>query len=269
MSANLASCFYEGRVMHTRHGKVQHAFEQKLFMAYLDLAEADSLFTDRMLWSATRRAPVRLRREDYPGPAGQSLEESVRDLVAERTGSRPDGPVRLLTQLRYLGYGFNPASFFYCLDAEERSLRAVVVHVTNTPWGEQHSYVVEPASEDRSGKGIRNELDKRFHVSPFMPMDLKHAFRFSLPGSTLEASIVDRKGGRTTFSAGLVMERRELTATAHGKLFLRYPLPGIRTMAGIYWQALRLYLKGAAYHPHPDSDATTSKELQRWRTPNH
>jgi DUF1365 family protein len=269
MSGTRASCFYEGRVTHRRYGDVEHAFEQKLFMLYLDLDEADDLFAKRPLWSATRKAPVRLRRGDYPGPAEQALDESIRDLVAERSGSRPDGPVRLLTQLRYLGYGFNPASFFYCFDADGRSLRAVVVHVTNTPWGERHSYVVEPESADNPDKGIRSELKKRFHVSPFMPMDLTHAFRFSLPGSTLEASIVDRKGGRTAFSAGLVMERRELGATEHAKLFLRHPMPGLRTMAGIYWQALKLYLKGAAYHPHPDEDAANSKELERWPTSNH
>lgn len=266
MVTPLESCFYEGRVSHRRFTSMAHAFEHKLFMAYLDLSELEAIFSRRLLWSASSKAPVRLRREDYPGPPDQDLAGAIRDLVAERTGERPSGPIRLLTQLRYFGYGFNPASFFYCFDDAGVSLRAVVVHVTNTPWGDRHSYVVPPAPDHVSDGGLCNELEKRLHVSPFMPMDLRHAFRFSTPGESLTASIVDRKDGAVVFSAGLTMKRRELTAAAHAKLFLRYPFPGLRTIAGIYFQALRLYLKGAHYHPHPGLPNLETNGAPRWRT---
>jgi DUF1365 family protein len=266
MIAALESCFYEGRVSHRRFTPVAHAFEQRLYMAYLDLSELEAIFSRRLLWSASGKAPVRLRRQDYPGPPEQDLAGAIRDLVAERMGERPAGPIRLLTQLRYLGYGFNPASFFYCFDDANASLRAVVVHVTNTPWGERHSYVVPPASDRASGDdGVCSEQEKRLHVSPFMPMDLRHAFRFSTPGQSLTASIVDRRHGAVVFSAGLTMKRRELTAAAHAKLFLRHPFPGLRTIAGIYFQASRLYLKGAHYHPHPGLPKLETDGAPRWR----
>lgn len=269
MAQQLESCFYEGRVSHRRFTPVAHEFEQKLYMAYLDLAEIEEIFSRRPLWSASGTAPIRLRREDYPGPPEQDLAEAIRDLVAKSTNERPAGPIRLLTQLRYLGYGFNPASFFYCFDDDGISLRTVVVQVTSTPWGERHAYVVPPESRRTSRNSLSNELDKRLHVSPFMPMDLRHAFRFSTPGQLLSASIVDREHGEVIFSAGLTMKRRELTAAAHAELFLRHPFPGLRTIGAIYFQALRLYLKGARYHPHPDSSTPKPDGAPRWRTSKH
>jgi len=97
------SCLYIGRVRHRRFRPVEHAFELPLFMLYLDLAELDEVFRGRWLWSARRPALARFRREDHLGDPEVPLDESVRDLVAERSGRRPDGPVRLLTHLRYAG----------------------------------------------------------------------------------------------------------------------------------------------------------------------
>ncbi len=51
------------------------------------------------------------------------LAEAVRELVRERTGVRPDGPIRLLTHLRYFGHCFNPVSFYYCFDAAGERVR--------------------------------------------------------------------------------------------------------------------------------------------------
>ena len=79
------------------------------------------------------------------------LRAAVDALVAERCGIALDGPIRLLTHLRYFGHCFNPVSFYYCFDAAGERVRAVVAHVTNTPWGDQHSYVLAVAGDDRDG----------------------------------------------------------------------------------------------------------------------
>ena len=100
----MESCLYEGFVRHRRFGAVPHEFRFPLFLAYLDLAELDEVFRGRWLWSTSRPAPLRFRREDHLGDPRVPLDEAVRDLVAEHTGKRPGGPVRLLTQYDPLVY---------------------------------------------------------------------------------------------------------------------------------------------------------------------
>ena len=127
---------YFGVVRHRRFDAVRHSFATRLYFAYLDLDELDAAFRGRFWWSARRPAPMWFRRADYFGPPDVPLADAVRDAVAARTGRRPDGPVRVLTHLRAFGYVFNPVSFYYCFDRDER-LQAVLAEITNTPWGER------------------------------------------------------------------------------------------------------------------------------------
>ena len=99
-----------------------------MFAMYADLAELDAVTAGRWLFSTKRPAPLRLRRADYPGDPGEPLDTSIRGLVERCSGVRPTGPIRLLTQPRTFGYGFNPVSFFYCFDVSGRDLEAVVAH---------------------------------------------------------------------------------------------------------------------------------------------
>ena len=150
------------------------------------------------------------------------------DAAAIRDLAGTDGTVRLLE----MGSGFNPVRFYFCFDAGER-LQRVVAEVTNTPWGEQHRYVLE------AGEGT---ADKVFHVSPFLGMDHRYRFRIGEPGERLLIHVaLDR-----TFDATLTLRR-----TARGR-----PTSARRTKARIYWQALRLKLKGAPYFPHPAREAS-------------
>jgi hypothetical protein len=128
------SCLYEGTIRHRRRGPLDE-FNHRLFMVCLDLEELPGLFDGRLLWSARRPAPAWFRRSDYLGDPHTSLADEVRSLVAERTGGWPDGPIRLLTHMRYFGQCFNPVSFYYCYDTAGERVMAVVAEVTNTPWG--------------------------------------------------------------------------------------------------------------------------------------
>ena len=249
------SCIYEGRVRHRRFTPVEHAFDYRLFMMYLDLDEAPRVFSGRWFWAIGRRALAWLKREDHLGDSATPLADAVRDLVAEKTGRRPAGPVRLLTHLRYFGYCFNPVSFYYCYDASGERLETIVAEVNNTPWGEQHCYVLsggEPVGES----GIRRfELGKAMHVSPFMPMDIDYDWRFSPPADALSVHMQNLRQGAKLFDATLTLTRTEITGASLARVLVAYPWMTVKVMVAIHWQALKLWLKRVPFLVHPDKEA--------------
>jgi len=249
-----ASCFYEGSVRHRRLDALEDEFHHRLCMAYLDLDELPALFDGHPLWSARRPAPAWFRRGDYLGDPREPLRESVRRLVRERTGIELDGPVRLLTHLRYLGHCFNPVSFYYCFDRAGERVRAIVADVTNTPWGERHAYVL--AVSEPQPPVMRGEFEKALHVSPLMGMDHVYDWRLTAPTERLSVHIESsRAGGEPVFDATLSLQRRPFSGAQLRRVLLRYPLPTLRLTARIYGHALRLRLRGARWHPHPDRAA--------------
>ncbi len=256
------SCLYEGSVRHRRVGAVNDEFHYPLFMVYLDLDELPQLFDGHgLLCSARRPALAWFRRADYLGDPATPLIDAVRELVTEHTGARPEGPIRLLTHLRCFGHCFNPVSFYYCFDAVDEHVATVVAHVTNTPWGEHHAYVM-PVSEpaDRGTVTVmRDRLQKRLHVSPLMGMDHVYDWRLTEPAKQLLVHIESqRASGERAFDATLSLSRREFTPRALRRTLARYPLLTVRIVARIYTHALGLRLRGATYFPHPGRKGAVS-----------
>jgi len=245
------SALYTGRLSHRRRLPVKHAFAYPVTLAWLDLAELETVFRGRWFWSTRRPALAWMRRGDYLGDPSVPLDEAVRERVARETGIRPDGPVRLLTQLRTLGFCFNPVSFYYCFDAGDRRVEAIVAEITNTPWNERHAYVLRPPVPASPQVPMRFRLSKAFHVSPFMPMDLDYAWSFSSPGETLAVHMRNSREGRRLFDATLVLKRREISSASLAATLARQPLVVPAVLVRIYWQALRLWLKRVPFHVHP------------------
>jgi uncharacterized protein len=250
-----ASAVYEGTIRHRRFEPVDHAFTYRLFLMYLDLGKLPEVLDPFPLFSARRAAPARFRRADFMGDPQRPLDECAREAVAAATGVRPAGPVRLLTGLRYFGHSFNPVSLYYCFAADGEQVEAVVADVQNIPWGERHPYVL--ARGERRGTVLSEELEKNFHVSPLMGMDQTYSFRASEPGESLAVHIESRPRGAEgalskTFDATLNLRRRPLSRGTLTGLLACYPAISLQTVAKIYAQSLRLKLKGAKYHPHPE-----------------
>ncbi len=248
------SCVYEGVIRHRRLEPVQHEIEYAIALMFVDLDELPAVFDGHALWSARRPALGWFRRADYLGDPAQPLHEAVRELVAERTGRRPQGPIRLLTHLRTFGHCFNPVSFYYCYDAAGERVEAVVAEVTNTPWGERHAYVLD-RDRAQDGRVIEDHFAKVFHVSPFMGMDHRYDWRILEPGPELLVQIDSVREGRKAFDATLTLRRRPLDGRALRRVLVRYPAATLVASARIYLHALRLKLKGAPYFPHPERAA--------------
>jgi hypothetical protein len=248
----MKSCIYEGTIRHRRFWPVRNEFRYRLFLVYLDLSELKPVFSVHPLWSCGGPNLAWFRREDHFGDPRVSLDRALRDLVQDRTGRRPDGPVRLLSHLRYFGHCFNPASFYYCWDAADRQVETIVVEIHNTPWLERHTYVMDRSRNEHPLPGWRrHRFAKAFHVSPFIDMDIRYDWRFREPGDLLNVHMIDYQDGRRLFDASLGLRRREITRRSLGRVLLQYPLMTVRVVAGIYWQAARLILKGTPFYTHP------------------
>jgi len=247
----MQSCIYEGRVRHSRNTPVKHDFRYRLFMMYLDLDELPTLFQKRWFWSTSRPALARFHRGDHLGDCDRSLSDCVRDLVAAETGYRPEGPIRLLTNLTYFGYGFNPVSFYYCFAADGRMVDFIVAEVNNTPWGEQDCYVLSCNADSRRGAAWRFRPHKKMHVSPFMPMEVDYDWALAQPGKRLSVYMANSRDGERFFDAAMLLRRSEIGAWSLASALLRYPLQTVKIIITIHWQALRLWLKRCPVYAHP------------------
>jgi DUF1365 family protein len=249
----MRSAIYTGQLRHRRFAPRAHEFSYRMFMMYVDLSELDIVFKHRWLWSVERPALAWLRRADYLGDPNVSLDQAVRDRVAADTGVRPTGPIRMLTHLRYFGLSFNPVTFYYCYDRDDVRIETIVAEITNTPWQERHAYVLTDRMNRAVGPSRRYLFKKCFHVSPFMPMDLSYDWRFSAPAKRLSVHMENLGNDQKHFDATLNLERREISGASLGATLLAFPCMTAVVVVGIYWQALKLWIKRIPFHSHSRS----------------
>jgi hypothetical protein len=157
----------------------------------------------------------------------------------------------MMCHLRYGGHNFNPATFYYCYDKEDRRVETYIVEVHNTPWGEVFCYVLDESKSEGAREQKRFRFPKEFHVSPFIDMDMDYDWSFSEPGETLNVHMIDLNRGDKLFEADLTLARREITGRNLSLMLIKYPLMTLKVIAAIYWQAVRLWIKGAPFCTHP------------------
>ena len=238
--------------------KPVNSFRYRLFMMYLDLKEMDEVFKGRRLWSADHFNVACFNRAYHLGDPAVPLEQAVRDLVAERLGARPEGPVRMLTQLRYFGYNFNPVSFYYCFDKDGTRVETIIVEIHNTPWGERFCYVLGQDQNEGTEKAKEFRFSKAFHISPFMDMDIDYKWEFTDPSDSVHVLMTSHKEDEKVFDAELSMDRQEISDSNLSRMLMKYPFMNMKITGAIYWQALNLKIKGADFYAHP-SKRNTSK----------
>ncbi len=245
------AALYEGTVYHERRMAPARTFHVKVAMPLIDLENLTPLESLAPLWRRERRAPVSFRRADFLGDPTTPLEVAVRNLVKERLGFRPAGPVLLLAHHRTWGWLFNPISLYYCYATDATTIEAVVADVTNTPWGESHAYTIDT----RDGLADVAVQAKVLHVSPFLPMDLTYRFELSSPEDRCAFRVTVLRDSLEVFRAGFSLRAHTLTRPELAKVLVRRAFATHRVSLSIYVQALRLWLRRAHYFRHPAKSA--------------
>lgn len=246
------SAIYAGVLTHRRDLAPAHRFAYRMRLLWLDLEEVEGLFAATRTWSLTRPALGWLRRRDYLRADTPSLKQAVADEIAQQLGTRPEGPVRMLTAPRVFGIGFNPLTLYYCYDPTGASLQYVLAEVRNTPWLQRHCYALDLRSAAQP-----SAHDKQFHVSPFLPMGLHYHWQLNLPDDQLNVQIRNSRHDVTVFRATLALKKEAplCPQRLQRELWRHWP-QGLKTLLGIYWQAIKLFGKRARFYSHPGHAAT-------------
>ncbi|WP_404362495.1 DUF1365 domain-containing protein [Marinobacter sp.] len=256
----MASQFLKGTIRHRRMQPVSHAFKYSTGMLALDLDDWSRLGRLSRFFSLERFNWISLRRRDYFQPSEPDLKKAISDQVEKATGWRPDGPVELITHPRYFGHVFNPVSFYFCHEAGQHPAsgavpRVIVAQITNTPWLEKHVYCLERGEGSTTSAGWHNQsfsFRKRFHVSPYNPMNQDYQWLFSFREDQLRIHMNVYQEDQKIFDATLALQRTPLTRKVLHQSLRQFPVESFKVVFGIYWHALRLKLKGAVFHDHPD-----------------
>ena len=238
------SGLFAGTLRHRRFTPVEHAFTYPLFMALLDIDCIPELMQRSRLTSHNRWNWAAFDDRDHLGNPDVPLRDRLSADAARHGIEVPAGQVFLLTHLRYLGYVFNPVSFFYCFD-HAAHLQLIAAEVNNT-FGGTHTYWLRP---DPSSRTFRATAAKSLDVSPFMPIDLEYRFAFTPPTGRLVVHMETRRGGSIGFDATLSLDRRPWTAAELRRVLVRYPAMTARVMSAIHWEALKLWWKGVPAVP--------------------
>ena len=250
---------YTGTLRHRRFRPRRHEFTYTLFMAWLDIDRIPELMAQSPWTSYNRFNWASFEERDHFGDPRLSLRERVTQDARAHDIPLPDGPIFLLTHLRYLGYCFNPISFYFCYDRSGH-LDTILAEVNST-FGERSNYWLWPKNRQldhqASATALHYRCPKAIHVSPFMEMDLDYEFVLTEPGEKLVAHMNTLERGpafessRPFFDATLTLKYQTWTARSLGLVLLRHPWMTVKVIAAIHWEALRLFMKRVPVYSHP------------------
>lgn len=247
----LNSALYKGVTWHTRFAPKYHTFKYDMFMLWLDLDELSVI--DRQLpgFSLNRFNWGSFREADHASQVG-ALKKHVLSTANELGGElTADCKVFFLGHLRYLGCYFSPVNFYYIYHPDGRLLE-ILANVSNTPWNERHYYRV------LNHDGCYQQA-KTFTVSPFNPLDMQYHWQFNRPDEKLFLQIENWQQQKKIFVAGLQFKKYPLSKKNYYMALIRFPCMSVTMVTAIYWQALKIWLKGNPFLGHSASNSKSGE----------
>lgn len=274
------SAIYQGSLRHRRFFPKHHEFTYTSTLFYIDLDELPELFNGVKGWSLDKANFGSFRRSDFLGDPRLSLKEAVRNEVNALLAASPqtdmgcpDGAVRMLSNLRIFGFCFNPVTLYYLFNKSCDRPSMILAQVNNTPWNERHTYLIH--CDEKTGK-VNSQFDKRFHVSPFNPLDMQYHWVSTVPGDNIVVHMENHGRDKTLHNgadqpvvrhmdATLTLVRKPWSKSLLQRILWLQPWAAIKVPVAIYWQAVRLFIKGVPVYAHQSVNplpTATSTELK-------
>lgn len=247
------SLIFTGTVRHRRFTPRSHQFSYKLSMFCFDIDNLPNSLKDIKHVSIEQFNWFSFRRKNYLSHPEIPLDTYARQLVVAKFNTYPKGKIYLLTHLSCLGYCFNPISLYFIFDETNQRLDYLIIEVTNTPWGEKHNYLLETSVKPKS-EVYRYQFQKELHVSPFMAMHYEYQFNLKLNKQKIIVHMENHLDGKKDFDVTLILAASAQKETSFKKVFRHYSLITYKVTAAIYWQALKLWIKGVPFHAHPKTN---------------
>ena len=251
-----AAVLYSLHVMHRRRVAPLYRFIYKIFSVLFDIDRLDELARTRKLFSHNRFNVLSVHDKDHGRGEVGGLRRWAEETCASQGVALEGGRIRLLAQPRMFGWAFNPVSFWYCEHADG-SLRAVIAEVRNT-FGEKHSYLLSSASLNEGASagaalpyGVELKKEKCFHVSPLFDLVGLYHFTLDEPGDKLRVLLNETREGAPLIDTAMLGVAKPFSDAVMLRQVLAMPLQAIKVLAGIHWQALKIWLRGARFHPKP------------------
>ena len=239
---------YVGTVTHQRHRPRKHLLKYRVFSMPIDLDELPLLSKIFHVFSHNVFNLFSFHDCDFGKGDGSSLIQYVREQLSTHGMGNISGPIRLLAYTRILGFVFNPLAVYYCYK-DSGKLGAVLYEVNNT-FGQRHSYLI-PIQQDHDEITL-HQCKKQLYVSPFVSMDMFYQFRVEAPDSKLVLEIGDIDSEGKLLDACFNGFQEEISDWTLLRLFFSHPLMTLKVVAGIHWEALKLWMKKIPLVPRPD-----------------
>jgi len=251
-----AASLFPGEVMHARLNPFGHRFVYTVFSLLLDIDRLGEAGKASPIFSVNRANLTSFHESDHVERPGETLRDFVDRLMAQAGQRTRPAKVLLLCYPRIFGYVFNPISVYFAYD-DVGELTALIYAVRNT-FGERHTYVAPVRPGELGPAGVRQERTKIFHVSPFIDMGARYHFRVLPPGKIVRLRIHETEKGQPLLAATFVGEQKTLHTTTLAACLLKIPFMTWKITAGIHWEALKLWLKGARFRKSPPPPVAAS-----------
>jgi uncharacterized protein len=244
-----AATLFDGTVMHARMKPKTHRFTYKVYSLLVDVDRLDEADRLSRFFSIGRPNLLSFRPGDHGDGGKRPLGAHARSLLKEAGLSSPPARIMLMCYPRVLGFTFNPISIYFAYDEQDR-LTGLIYEVRNT-FGEMHTYVAPVIDGELTEAGVRQERNKLFYVSPFMDMPMRYRFRIRPPADDIAIRILETDADGPVLAATFIGARKGLTTWSALAAFVRVPLMTAKVVAGIHYEAMKLWFKGIRFVSRP------------------
>lgn len=242
---------YTGNVRHRRYHQKHHQFNYNVMMFCFNIGQTSTSIFPSGAISVEKFNWFSFKRHHYFDRQSTPLDSAIRKFILEKSGTMPQGKILLLTNLACLGYCFNPISFYFVFDSENKKIESLILEVTNTPWGERKIYFQDLKNCEIKNNVYYYQFAKELHVSPFFMMDYQYKVHFKIDNQKIVFHLESFKNGERHFDATLSLKNQLSDQRKIKWILLKYPFITYKVTLAIYWQAFKLWVKGVSFYGNP------------------